>query len=325
MSETTLRRTLPEAYRIGIVRTASYWAFLEGGAGVVCAAYAGGTYLEDVAETAELTLQLNERPVLHQSRHLILSSEAGDRIEVWDVAANVVSNYTPAGGKVVVGACGLGGSIYWMEFAETDWIAAGLGWQSTVNLRQADLDLGSLATIASVTLDQAFHWQWRGLAANPWFALTPTSAIAERVAEDAVASEIFTHFRVRMTLDAEEEQSADLGSGGGTLLKVGIPESSGGALALAEGFLHRVPDAVDGAVAGHWPASGAWALDSAKCCSTTPAGDEVAVYGTVEDGGRLLRHGAAAPEGGTPNIAFDVDEHPEHGTPALFFIYEPEI
>lgn len=315
--KTQLRLRKERAYGVGLSGE-NYIAFLYTDTGCAAVTYQNGSPLATLAETEELTLQLTDRPVFHASRYLILSTDAA--IEVWDVVANTVSTAAPTGGHRIVGAAGEGSTIWWCEFPETDWIAGGPGWQSTVLLRSAGLDLGSPATIETVTVEDSFHWEW---AASPdWFALTATSAMAERRANDAVNHEVLTYFRTRLQLDGLGSEFFDIGSGAGLL--VGQPEPSGGAYALlvsGGSSVRAVPDDVDGAVVTVNP-GGSWSADVLSLSMTSDRA-EVLLFGVDGGGGGVAARYSAADFEGSPIASFAVSDHPEWMLPTLFFIYEP--
>jgi hypothetical protein len=311
MSETTLRRTLPEAYTIGLVGADNYWGFLEGGAGVVCAAYADGTYLEDVAETGDLP-GLADRTTLAEERYLLLAPSDGAALRVWDVVANTVAAYAAPAGYQIVGAGAIDGVVYWIEWPEQDWAGGPTVYTSEIRLMGAGFDLATPVEVTSVEVSDNFYWEWRVDSPAAWFALNAEAALAERVGWDVVNNEVSAVFRVRLPLSGAGGTFSEGGAFALSGLSVGVPRPGGGSLFASSGAAAVVRLADDVAPANDpisdWPEEELWALPgNANNVAVSPDEEEAVAYG-LDDGPTLIR-GDVGAGSGAPRKRFAVEDH----------------
>lgn len=315
MTETTLRRVLPEAYTIGLVGTDNYWAFLEGGAGVICAAYQDGTYIEDVAETGDLPGLVDTRATLVAERYLLVNPKDGSGLYVWDVLENTVASYAAPAGFQIAGAGAAEGTVYWIEWPEQDWGGGPVTYTSTVRLLAAGYTLESPTEVTTAEASDNFYWEWRTDSPAAWFGLSSEAALGSRIAWDVINNEITQAFRVRLPLSGVGGAADGGGSFPEANLSVGVPHPDAGLLFAGQSgpdALLYLQDTVDTdvTVVAQWPTSEEWQLDSgAYCASVVTEDGEAVIYGSDSAAGLTVVRGDLA-GGSAPRKRFVVDEHP---------------
>lgn len=317
MTETTLRRTLPEAYTIGLGGS-SYLGLVGDGEGTSYAvAYTGGDWTELLGSTSDFdVLDLLWSPVLVADRYLVIVP-GYDALKVWDLELATVESYAPPSGWSVLGAGVLGTTVYWVE-RET--VEHGSGPYATdVRLRSAGLDLATPTTVVTRTVSVSGGESTDsplGTGAVVSVLFNEAAALVEWSWVDQVAEDSGV-VRVRLPLTGASAQTDVVGAALGEL---GLPTAAGeSALVNRNGLLDGslllgFPDDVEGDPVALWPVNSGYALNPVHAALSVD-GSAAVVYGTdTEDVPTLVRSPlAAAP--GTPSERFAVGLYAELGAP----------
>lgn len=291
MSETTLRRTLPEAYTIGL-GGGDYLGIVGDGLGTTHAvAYTGGEWTEELASTSafDASGDLVWPPVFAAGRYLIVVPTFGDLL-VWDLESNTVAAYTPPAGWSVLGAAAVGATVYWVE-RETEEHGAG-PYATDVRLKAAGWDLVApdilCARAVSVSGGESVDSPL-GTGAVIAVLFTEASAIASWSWVDQMGEDEGV---VRVRLDfAGSSAQADAAE---SLGELGLATAAGeAAMANRNGLLDGsilllFPDDEAGDPTSAWPTTSGYALAPFNAGLTTD-GLVAVVYGVDDDGPALVR------------------------------------
>lgn len=321
MTETTLRRTLPEAYTIGLGGGA-YLGLVGSGDGTTYAvAYTGGEWTELVGSTTAFDPVESTpiyQPVFTANRYVLVVPDF-DALLVWDLDTGDVATYAPPAGWSVLGVGVLDGAVYWVE-RETDEHGSG-PYAYDVRLRTSGFDLVGPSTVCtrsvSVSGGESVDSPL-GTGAVVGVLFTAAAAIVSWSWVDQVAEDQGV-VQVRLPLSGATAQ-ADVAAPVGEL---GLPTASTYAVAvnrsgLDDGsILLQSPDDVSGAPVGRWPLTAAYALSNPVNVGLTSDNAAAVVYGFADDGPTLIR----APLSATviPTERATVASYGEVGAPAYLY------
>lgn len=317
MSETTLRRTLPEAYTIGLGGS-SYLGLVGDGAGASYAvAYTGGEWTELLGSTSAFdVLDLLWSPLLVGDRYLVIVPSY-DALLVWDLELAMVESYAPPSGWSVLGAGVLGTTVYWVE-RET--VEHGSGPYATdVRLRSAGLDLATPTTVVTRSVSVSGGESTDsplGTGAVVSVLLNEAAALVEWSWVDQVA-EASGVVRVRLPLSGSSAQADAVGAALGEL---GLATAAGDAAlvnrsGLLDGsLLLGFPDDVEGEPASLWPVTSGYALNPTHAALSVD-GSAAVVYGTNTEDVRTLVRAPLSGAPSTPSERFAVGLYAEIAAP----------
>lgn len=320
MAETTLRRTLPEAYRIG-PGGGSYLGLVGTGAGATYAvAYTGGEWTEELGSTSAFdALDLVWPPVFAAGRY-VLAQPDFQTLAVWDLETGDVDTYTPPAGWSVLGAAILSGTVYWVE-RET--VEHGSGtYAYDVRLRSSGYDLtlpSTLCTRSVSVLGGQSTDSPLGTGAVLAVMFNATAAIASWswVDQFGVNQGVV---RVRLEYGGDSEQ-ADVAD---AIDELGVPQAAADSvLANRSGVLDgsvllAFPDDVEGELTSLWPANEAYGLSPSNA-GLSLDGTEAVVYGFDEEDGATLVRAPVASAPSTPTERATVSQYGELDVPKFLY------